>query len=413
MAGRIEKRGKNSWRLIAYCGYDGDGKQIRKIKTVTVGQACEKASCKECQKEKRCQARREAEKLLAEFVIEVEKGMFIEPTRLTFNDFSERWLRDYGEQNLAPKTLHRYKQLLETRIFPAMGHLKIEKITPVHLMDFYKNLTEDGIREDGKKGGLSERTILHHHRLIATILNAAVQWQIINSNPASRVKPPRVPKKQVAAYDVEETIALLVALEKEKLKHRVLIYLAMFTGLRRGEIMGLEWKDINIDEKVLRVHQAGQYIPGQGSFTKAPKNESSERLISLPAFLVDMLRQYRKEQAEHRLKVGDLWQGSDRLFTTWDGKPGHPEWPSQWFPKFIKRHNLSPLSFHGLRHTAATILINLDVPLKNISGRFGHAEVSTTGDIYSHFLQSADKAIADKLENFYQQITKEMKRGRA
>jgi len=188
----------------------------------------------------------------------------------------------------------------------------------------------------------------------------------------------------------------------------------MFTGLRRGEIMGLEWSDITFDEGVLRVHQAGQYIPGQGAFTKAPKNESSERLVSLPAFLVDMLRQYRKEQAEHCLKIRDLWKESDRLFTTWDGQPGHPEWPSQWFPKFIKRHGLPHLSFHGLRHTCATILINQDVPLKNISGRLGHADVSTTGDIYSHYLQSADKAIADKLENFYQQIiTKDIKKSQA
>jgi len=184
VAGRIEERGKNSWRLVAYAGYDAGGKQIRKFKTV------------------KAKSKPEAEKLLAIFIAEVEKGMFIEPTKLTFKDFSERWLRDYGEQNLAPKTLHRYKQLLETRIFPAMGHLKVEKITPVHLMDFYKNLTEDGIREDGKKGGLSERTILHHHRLISAIFNIAIQWQILSSNPASRVKPPRVPKKQIAAYDV-------------------------------------------------------------------------------------------------------------------------------------------------------------------------------------------------------------------
>jgi integrase len=298
-----------------------------------------------------------------------------------------------------------------------MGHLQVEQIKPFHLMEFYANLQEDGIREDGKPGGLSERTILHHHRLLSAIFNDAVDWQVIPSNPAARVKPPKVQKKIAACYDEKEVAQLLEAVSREELKHQVLVYLALFTGLRRGELMGLEWEHIDFKEGTVTVEQASQYIPGQGTFTKTPKNESSTRVISIPPFLVDMLQQYKKEQAKARLKVGDLWQGPDRIFTTWDGRPGHPEWPSQWFSKFIKKHELPPLNFHGLRHTAATMMLNAGVPAKVVSGHFGHANIGTTYDIYGHFLKSADREAADRLEQVYRRMKdngkKDAKKGRA
>jgi integrase len=121
--------------------------------------------------------------------------------------------------------------------------------------------------------------------------------------------------------------------------------------------------------------------------------------ISMPESLVPVLKRYKAWQSEKRLKLGDLWQKSERVFTTWDGRHGHPEWPSQWFPKFIKKHNLAPISFHGLRHTSATLLIAEGADLKEVSGRLGHANTSTTGNIYAHFLKSADKAAADKLDS--------------
>ena len=134
-------------------------------------------------------------------------------------------------------------------------------------------------------------------------------------------------------------------------------------------------------------------------------------------FLLDLLRQYKKQQAETRLKVGDLWQGTDHVFTTWDGRPMHPDSISSWFPAFLERHGLPHLTFHGLRHSSATMQINEGVPLKNISGRLGHANVGTTADIYGHYLRSADKVTADKLEGVYQRMKgsgkKDAKKGRA
>lgn len=384
--GSVLKRGKDSWRLQVNCGMDAEDKQIRKTKTIHAA------------------SKKEAEKELAKFIAEIEKGQFIEPTKLTFADFTYRWLRDYAEKNLAPKTVFRYKQILKSRVLPAMGYLKIEKITPVHLMEFYANLQEDGIREDGKSGVLSAATILYHHRVISSILNDAVQWQVIASNPASRVKPPKGTKIQAACYDEEQTAALLEALEREDIKYKVMVHLALFTGLRRGELMGLEWQDLNFEKNILDIRQASQYLPGQGTFTKKPKNQSSVRFLCLPSSLMALLKQYKAHQAEERLKAGIQWQGSERIFTTQKGGTMHPDTVSRWFPKFLKRQGLPELPFHGLRHTAATMLINQGLPAKSISGRMGHSNIGTTFDIYGHYLKSADRESADRLEEVYQKM---------
>ncbi|WP_261134785.1 N-terminal phage integrase SAM-like domain-containing protein [Bacillus sp. Marseille-Q3570] len=171
MAGSIEKRGKNSWRLVVSNGLDHSGKRIKKTKTV------------------KGKTKREAEKELAKFIAEIESGHYLDPSKLTFSLYAERWMRDYGEKELSPTTLKRYRDFLETRIIPAMGHLKLENIKPLHLLEFYKSLGENGVRADGKPGGLSTQTITHHHRLISAMLQDAVEWQLITLNPTSRVKP--------------------------------------------------------------------------------------------------------------------------------------------------------------------------------------------------------------------------------
>ncbi|OPX83380.1 MAG: putative prophage phiRv2 integrase [Pelotomaculum sp. PtaB.Bin104] len=382
MAGSIEWRDKGTARLIV-SKVKPDGTRKKYYRTIKTSSP------------------KVAEKELAKFVTEVEGNNFIEPSKLTFSAFVDRWLKEYAEKDLAPKTVHRYKQILNTRILPALGHIKIQQLKPIHLKEFYNNLTEDGIRTDGRPGGLSGKTILQHHRILSSILTDAVQWEVIDSNPASRVKPPKAERKEAKYYDEEQVADLLEAVSQESIKHQVLVHLAIFSGLRRGELMGLEWKDVNFDKGTIEVIRTGQYIPGQGTFTKTPKNETSKRVISLPSSMMTLLKYYKATQNQQRLTVGDLWQGSERIFTTWDGRNGHPEWPSQWFSKFIKKHKLPPLNFHGLRHTSITLLIAEGVPLANISKRAGHANVTTTGNIYAHALKSADRDAADKLENLY------------
>lgn len=403
----IEKRGQNSYRLTVSCGYDKNGKQVYKRKTINLG---------DIKPDKQLQ---EAQKQFVLFENEVKKGLYLDAGKTTFEDFIEKWLKDYAEPELAPKTLLRYKKLLD-RIIPALGHIKLNKLQPTHLVEFYNNLREDGIRTDGKPGGLSERTILHHHRLISSILTCAVQWQFILNSPASRVKAPKVEKKEARHFDIEQTEYILELLENEPIKYRAAIYLDIYGGMRLGELAGLEWSNVDFDNMLIRINHSLQHVTGYGTFEKSTKNETSNRIISLPKTVMNILKEYKIWQNGQKSKLENLWHSEyDYIFTARDGKPIYPGTISSWFHKFIKKHNetvmkdssiakddkekylLDNVNFHGLRHTNATILINQGIDVTTVSKRLGHARTSTTTDIYSHSLQRADKEVANKLENLF------------
>lgn len=352
----------------------------------------------------------QAEKLLAKFITEVENGDFTQPSKITFKQFAKKWLEDYAEVELAPKTVFRYRELLDSRIFPAFGDKRLEKIKPLDLVEFYNSLRKkhkylslckDGSRKVKEAGALSENTIKHHHRVISAIYEKALKWNILNgSNPAKHVDPPKTEKKKAKCYDEEQVQALLEALEKlgqEEMKYKVAIMMALMTGARLGEIMGLEWQDINFKNKYIEIRQASQYLPGKGTFTKKTKTESSSRKISVNNMLLAILAQYQQQQEEKDFSV----EGESRLFVSWDGKPMHPETVSHWFPKFVKRYKLPPLTFHGLRHTSATFLISRGMDIQTVAGRLGHATSATTQNIYSHFLESKDRQAADLMEEAF------------
>jgi integrase len=414
----IEKRGESSYRLTVSCGYDKQGKKIRKYKTIDLSNVRPNKQLEEAQKQ------------FALFENEVKKGLYLDSGKITFEDFIEKWLKDYANHELAPKTLYRYNELLNSRIIPALGHIKLNKLQPTHLTEFYNNLREDGIRTDGKPGGLSERNILHHHRLISSILTSAVQWQFILSNPASRIKAPKVEKMEARHFDIEQTEYIFQLIENSPIKYKTAIYIAIYGGMRLGELTGLEWSDIDLDNGILKIHQALQHIPGQGTFTKSPKNESSNRIISLPKTVITIIREYKLWQNGEKATLGDLWHDEyNNIFTTRDGKPINPGTISKWFHKFIKQHNdkiinddtiskedkpnylLDNVNFHGLRHTSASILINQGLDVTTVSRRLGHARTSTTTDIYSHLLQKSDIEASNKLENLFNKKPENKKQG--
>ena len=379
MAGSLEKRGKNSWRLVVSCGVDIHGQQIKVTKTV------------------KTPSKRKAEILLAEFVSAVEKGQFM-ATDYTLKDFVEKWLKEYAEKHLSPKSLARYKDILNKRIIPAMGHLRIDKIRPVHLLEFYNNLSEPGLRLDGKKGALSPRTIQMHHRVLSAVLQDAVEWQIIANNPCTRVAAPKAKTPAIKILDEQQTALLIAGLDDVPLKWKVLCLVALSGGLRLGELMGLEWKHVDFAKQTLSILQTSQYVNGIGIFTKGTKNTSSERLIALPESVMDLLLTYQKWQVAEREKLANLWHESNRLFTRWNGEPMHPSSFNHWLKKYCAEHNVPRISPHAFRHMSATLLLNAGISLKNVSGRLGHSKTSTTGDIYSHFLKTADRVAAEKMD---------------
>lgn len=387
--GSIEQRGPNAWRLIVSCGLDSEGKQVKKTKTV-------KAKDED-----------EAKELLNQFENEIEGGLVHDAHRLSFEKFVKlHWLPKYAEKELAPKTLYRYKELLDKRIYDGIGHLKLPKIRPTHIMEFIGNLQEDNIRLDNKKvegGKLADRTVLGHFRLISSILSDAVEWQFIPYNPCDRVKPPKVKKTEPQFYDEDSLFAMLNALEGEKIQHRTLVRVALALGTRQGEVYGLEWRDINLDEGLLRIRQQSQYLPDRGIFEKDPKSETSKRIVDLPAYVVQLLRDYQAWQDERKKKLGEKWIETGRVFTTWNGNKMLPNYMSSWFPKFLDHHGLPKKRFHSLRHTSATLSLADGVPLTNVSEKLGHADLDTTG-IYVHALRRLNKEMATKMDERYKKF---------
>ena len=389
MAGSIEKRG-DSYRLVCVVGYNLQGRPIKKSKTV------------HCSK-------KEAKIELAKFVADVQKGMYVEGKSLKFTDFVEIWKRDYGSKELAPSTYKRYLGILESRIIPFFGHFRVDKIKPTDIMQFYDLLSKDtqiARRKDnnGKKTGkpLSPKTILEHHRLLRAMLQKAVYWQMIVSNPAERVQAPKTKKPKRKYYDDEQSKALisnLMELTEEQFKYKVAIILTIFTGVRLGELMGLEWDDINFREGIVSINRSSQYLADKGVFTKVPKTESSIRDVAIPDFVVSLLEEYKCWYDEQKYQYGELWYDSNRLFVQADGKPMHPSTISKWFEKFVAQIGLPVINFHGLRHTNATLLIAQNIDVSVVAARLGHAQITTTLNFYVHPIISHNKTAGFALEN--------------
>ena len=389
MAGSIEKRG-DSYRLVCVVGYNLQGRPIKKSKTV------------HCSK-------KEAKIELAKFVADVQKGMYVEGKSLKFTDFVEIWKRDYGSKELAPSTYKRYLGILESRIIPYFGHFHVDKIKPTDIMQFYDLLSKDTqiVRRknnNGKKTGkpLSPKTIVEHHRLLHAMLQKAVYWQMIVSNPAERVQAPKTKKPKRKYYDDEQSKALisgLMELTEEQFKYKVAIILTIFTGVRLGELMGLEWNDINFKDGIVSINRSSQYLADKGVFTKVPKTESSIRDVAIPDFVVSLLEEYKCWYDEQKYQYGELWIDSNRLFVQADGKPMHPSTISKWFEKFVAQIGLPVINFHGLRHTNATLLIAQNIDVSVVAARLGHAQITTTYNFYVHPIISHNKTAGFALEN--------------
>lgn len=449
----ITKRG-GTYRIKVSCGYSADGRQITRSTTWKPDPGMTKR-----------QEEKELNHQAVLFEERVKTGQFI-GSNIKFADFVETWFKDYAEKQLRPKTLLGYKKMA-VRTNAAIGHIRLDRLQPQHILEFYNQLAENGVREDTKycckgdlrgllkdnglkmkefseRSGVSERTlraavngnnvaeqtankicnalkmrrselfraagdtnvlsnntIQHYHRFISSVLSTAVQWQIISSNPCSRVKAPKIQRKEAQYLDEEQSLELLKALENEPIMYKTLIMLILYTGMRRGEACGLEWSDIDFENNLVDINKTSTYIPHEGVFDDETKNYSSSRPIKIPESMTAQLREYRKIQAEQRLKLGDKWEGSPKIFTTWKGSAICPDTVTSWFHSFIKRHDLPPVTVHGLRHTNATLLIYNGTNIKTVSDRLGHADVSTTGNIYAHAIKTADEMAAEALEDIF------------
>ncbi len=424
----VKKRG-NSYTIEVSNGFDINGHRIRENVTFVPDPSMTKK-----------QQQKALDKFIFEFEEKVKNGKYLKGEKITLKDFSMKWLQEHGRPNLELTTYKSYEQYLEQKILPALGHLKLSKVQPMHLQSFYNNLLEDGIRKDGKQGGYSQSTIKKCHAILSSIMTTAVHWQVIESNPCDRVAPPKQKAaiNSVKHFNLEQAELFLKAIDMEYTtsykahdriddtgkKYHVEIYtecrtistqlkvffnLALFSGLRRGELIALTWDDIDFDNKTVSVTKSTGYA-GRETVTKAPKNKSSIRTINIPGLVMDMLKKYRKEQQELRLSLGDQWQGDNYIFIQWNGKQMNLSTPYQCFKEIINKYNaivtepgqmLPDIPLHGLRHTSATLLISENLDVRTVSARLGHSQTSTTMNIYAHSLKQMDEKAADILGNLF------------
>lgn len=446
----ITKRG-NTFRIRVACGFDGNGKRLTRSITYTPPPTLTPK-----------QAEKEAHRQAVIFEERCRTGQILD-TNTRFCDFVEIWLHDYAEKQLRPTTLARYKALLvrilaafgNMKISAIQPHhlnafydnlsesgIRADiKYTPCREMQrvikekgFTKaafsekagvsiqvlnsctagrnvttasaekiaaalNADVSTLFEKQEDAGLSGKTILHYHRLISTIMTCAVQWQAIFSNPCDRVKPPKISRKEARYLDEVGAEKLIAALEGKPYKYAVMVQLLLYTGLRRGELFGLEWHDVDFFTNCLHIERSVLYIAERGVFEDTTKTETSKRVIKLPDNAVNLLKAYQQWQNEQKEEIGSEWHKTDRLFTAWNGEPMLPDTLTSWFHDFIRRKGLPDVSIHSLRHTNATLMIAGGVPIKTVSSRLGHASLTTTANIYAHAIKSADEAAADVLNN--------------
>lgn len=243
-------------------------------------------------------------------------------------------------------------------------------------------------------------------------MTTAVQWNIITENPCKRIKPPKQAKQEIAFFTPEQAAAFLAELDRETkegeilLQHNIFFQLALFCGLRRGEAVALKWQDIDFDAGTVSINKSTAIVDGK-RYQKTPKNRTSERVISIPRHVLTMLRRYRLEYNTYRMRIGSQWTGSGHIFIQWNGAQMHPSTPDNAMRKVIDRYNgshkepLPHVTPHGLRHTSATLLISQNVDIRTVSNRLGHAQTSTTMNIYTHALRKKDEQAAETLENLF------------
>lgn len=330
--------------------------------------------------------KREAESYLAEALAQLSRGTYVEPARMTVAEFLAKWL-DHAAPKLAPRTLEGYRLNVNRHIVPHIGQLELSKLRPLHVQEMYDQLLAQG---------LAPKTVLYVHRVLHRALEVAVKWQLVGRNVCDAVEAPRAEAEERPTLAPEQAQALLAGITDLRLL--VPVTLALSTGMRRGEICGLRWQDVDLEAGRAYVVQTVQRLKGQGLTTLPTKTRGSRRAVDLPEAAVAVLKAWRKRQLEERLAAGPFWQETGFVCTAPDGRPLDPGWITHAFGKAVRALGLPPVTFHDLRHTHASLLLKLGVPAKVIQQRLGHSSIGTTMNIYVHADQDLQKEAALKID---------------
>ncbi len=328
------------------------------------------------------------------------------PDKITFATFCEKFL-EIKSTSLSPKTIPFYEKVIREQLIPMYGKMKLRDIRAFHIQQYIQFLCVEKPREDGKSGHIAPATVKRYTTVSRSIMSLAYKMEYISSDigMSRRLEFPKMQTAEVEVFTLEEVSDILHALEDEPIRIKALIELALFTGMRRGEIVGLKWSDIDFERKRLSVKRSIYKPKGEKALEKEPKSKAGIRTMTIPDRLITTLLQYKQQQDKHIAFLGDLWENRDYIFTEENGYVMNPYTPTKQFDHFLKRHNIRHLKFHGLRHTSATMLLAGGCDVKTVSVRLGHSDLETT-NIYLHALESTDRIASDTFDRFAERVSR-------
>jgi integrase len=372
MAGQIIKRGERTWLVRIFQGRDQNGKRGYVNKTVHG-------------------TKKDAEKYLSATLTAISTGTFVEPSALTLDGFLDNWLESAARPRVSERTFAEYTALLKRYVREPLGSKKLAGLRPLDIQALYSAMQERG---------LSARVVRYTHAVISSALKQAVRWGMLYRNPAELVQLPKQTRQEMRALTPEEASRFLAALAGDRCA--TLFALALATGMRPEEYLGLQWIDVDPAKATVTVRRALVWrTKGGGWYFTEPKTARSRRTIPLPASVVVALTEHKRRQAEERLKAGPAWQDHGLVFATPIGTPLNISNLTRvrFKPALSKAGLPGTIRLYDLRHTCATLLLQAGENPKVVSERLGHASVTLTLDVYTHVLPDMQRAAAQKLEN--------------
>lgn len=379
MAGHVEKSG-STWKVIIELGRDEEGKRIRRAF-------------------RGFKTKKEAQGFLNDKEHELKTGTFIDRNSGTVAELLKQWMEDKRAQ-VRVTTYRGYEWLVERHLIPHLGHIRLDELKPIHLQTAYRKMM------DGEKP-LSNRSVKHAHQILSQTLDRAVKWGMLPRNIADAVDSPRAKKTNMAVWDEISTRTFLEAAQGDD--YYILFLLAVYTGMRKSEIMGLRWADVDLQTAQLSIRQTLVYN-GHGGEFGLPKTNRGQRPIAIPTFVVDTLITHKRQQNAIRLRCGSSWEDHDLVMCLQNGKPlVHRTVDNHWYA-LLEKAALPKIRFHDIRHTHATLLLKQGVHPKIVSERLGHSAIGITLDTYSHVLPGLQEQAATMFQDMLHSEDKKAKK---
>lgn len=377
MRGHITKRGKDSYTIVLNLGRDPEtGK--RKQQWVSVKGT-----------------KKEAEKRLSELLSQLDNGIYVQPKRTTLANYLEMWLNEYAKNNLSPRGFERYSGIIRKHLIPDLGKVSLTQLKPEHLQKHYTTKLNDG---------LSARTVRYHHALIHVALQTAVKWGLVSRNVADAADPPRIRRNDMQTWEEDDVNRFMEGAKDSP--YYALFYTALFTGMRRSELLALHWQDVDLIYGQLYVNRSlHQLKDGSFIFTQ-PKSAKSSRTIALTPSTILMLKEHQQQQKLERDMSGNPLTDDDLVFSNLEGKPLRPNTITRAWTTLAAKCDLKVIRLHDARHTHASLMLKQGIHPKVVQERLGHSSIQMTIDTYSHVAPGIQEAAASRFDEILNHKTK-------